>query len=122
METKSYDFTWIRFLSNQVPVKVCNEADFAQFKRFLLSKGLIGILKDDLEFKDWVLLAMVNHTNPKLFLFEYSNSKGLTWRITKKTPSSGMVKSASPKTCGLDITSFQLTIIFLNNPAVYCGG
>lgn len=79
METKSYDFNWIRFLSNQVPVKVCNEADFAQFKRFLLSKGLIGILKDDLEFKDWVLLTMVNHKNPKLFLFEYSNSKGLTW-------------------------------------------
>lgn len=36
METKSYDFNWIRFISNQVPVKVCNEADFAQFKRFLL--------------------------------------------------------------------------------------
>ena len=50
METKSYDFNWSRFLSNKGPVKVCNEADFAQFKRFLLSKGLIGILKDDLEF------------------------------------------------------------------------
>ena len=79
MVKKSYDFTWIRFLNNQLPVKVCNEADFAQFKRFLLSKGLIGILRDDLDFRDWVLLAMANRKNPKLFLFEYSNSKGLTW-------------------------------------------
>lgn len=76
METKSYDFNWIRFLSNHVPVKVCNEADFAQFKRFLLSKGLIGILKDDLEFKDWVLLAMVNHKIQSCFCSSTAIAKG----------------------------------------------
>lgn len=76
---KTYDYGWIDFLSGNNVVEVRNEEDFNIFKNFLIKHELFGILKGLLTFKDWQKLAVVNGKPDDIFLFEYTNHKGLTW-------------------------------------------
>lgn len=74
-----YNHAWITFLSGRNVIKVTNENEFNTFKKFLEKCGLLYILKDDLEYKDWQHLAEINNKNTNIFLFEYHNEKGITW-------------------------------------------
>lgn len=78
MEQKC-DFAWIRFLNNQAVVRVANKQDFRTFRDFLMRHGIVSVLGKDLEYEDWVHLAIINHCNPSLFFFEYDNARGLSW-------------------------------------------
>jgi len=85
-KSKTWDYKWIEFLSGVNVLEVKNVIEFTEFKEFLEEHGLIGILKNILAFEDWQQLAKINNWNPKLFYFEYNNSKGLTWYDNKEKP------------------------------------
>lgn len=76
---KKYDYKWIDFLSNNNVIKVTNEDEFKTFKSFLAQCGLYDILGEYTTFPLFQHLAKINNKNENLFLFEYDNSKGLTW-------------------------------------------
>lgn len=76
---KTYDYKWIDFLRNCNVIKVTNEDEFKVFKSFLAQCGLLDILQNATNFTAWQYLAKINNKNTELFLFEYDNSKGLTW-------------------------------------------
>ena len=76
---KTYNYSWIDFLSGTNVIKVTNEDEFNIFKEFLKECGLIEILNKDTEYSDWQRLAVINGRKENLFLFEYHNHKGLTW-------------------------------------------
>lgn len=76
---KTYNYSWIDFLSGTNVIKVTNEKEFNTFKNFLQEYGLIGILNTETEYANWQKLATINGKNENVFLFEYNNHKGLTW-------------------------------------------
>lgn len=76
---KTYNYSWIDFLSGTNVIKVTNEKEFNTFKNFLQEYGLIEILNTETEYADWQKLATINGKNKNVFLFEYNNHKGLTW-------------------------------------------
>lgn len=76
---KTYDYKWIDFLANRNSIKVTNENEFRTFKSFLAQCGLSDILNEYTTFQLFQHLAKLNGKNKNLFLFEYDNSKGLTW-------------------------------------------
>lgn len=76
---KTYNYSWIDFLSGTNVIKVTNEQDFNIFKNFLKECGLLEILNKETEYSDWQKLAVINGRKENLFLFEYHNHKGLTW-------------------------------------------
>ena len=76
---KTYDYKWIDFLSNKNVIKVTNEEEFGKFKSFLAQCGLLDILNEYTTFNLFQHLAEINNKKTNLFLFEYDNSKGLTW-------------------------------------------
>lgn len=76
---KTYNYKWIDFLSNNNAIKVTNENEFNKFESFLAQCGLYDILKEYTTFSLFQHLAKINGKNTNLFLFEYDNSKGLTW-------------------------------------------
>ncbi len=76
---KTYDYKWIDFLSNRNVIKVTNENEFETFKSFLAQCGLSDILNEYTTFPLFQHLAKINNKKTDLFLFEYDNSKGLTW-------------------------------------------
>lgn len=76
---KTYNYKWIDFLSNKNVIKVTNENEFATFKSFLAQSGLLDILSKYTTFQLFQHLAKINNKKTDLFLFEYDNSKGLTW-------------------------------------------
>lgn len=77
--SKSCGFGFIDFLANRNVVKVTNEEEFEEFVSFLDFLGIVGVLKNKLKFKDWQELALLNNRSQNCFLFEYDNSRGLTW-------------------------------------------
>lgn len=77
---KTYGYAWIDFLANKNVVKVTNKEEFDAFKAFLKKINLTAILMDLVDFSDWQQLAFVNDQPQDLFLFEYDNTKGLTWQ------------------------------------------
>lgn len=82
---KCYGFKWLDFVSGNNVVEVRNEQDFEIFKLFLDKHSLLGILKDYLEFIDWQKIAAINNKPTDIFLFEYSNFKGITWSSDRDT-------------------------------------
>ncbi len=76
---KTYDYKWIDFLCNHNVIQVTNEREFSEFKEFLRLHKLDGILNGTTAFCDWQHLAKINNMRQDLFLFEYTNHKGLTW-------------------------------------------
>lgn len=76
---KTYDYKWIDFLSNKNVIKVTNEEEFGKFKSFLAQCGLLDVLNEYTTFHLFQHLAEINNKKTNLFLFEYDNSKGLTW-------------------------------------------
>ena len=76
---KTYNYSWIEFLSGRNVIKVTNKDEFEVFKKFLKECGLIEILNKESEFSDWQSLAVINNKQSDIFLFEYNNHKGLTW-------------------------------------------
>lgn len=76
---KTYDYKWIDFLSNKNVIKVTNEEEFGKFKSFLAQCGLLDVLNEYTTFHLFQHLAEINNKKTNLFLFEYYNSKGLTW-------------------------------------------
>jgi len=76
---KTYNYSWIEFLSGRNVIKVTNKDEFQVFKKFLKECGLIEILNKESEFSDWQSLAVINNKQSDIFLFEYNNHKGLTW-------------------------------------------
>ena len=81
---KTYDYKWIDFLSGTNVLKVTNKTDFKQFKNFLKECGLLGILGKATSYEDRQRLAQINGKNENVFLFEYSNYKGITWSDNEK--------------------------------------
>ena len=76
---KTYNYSWIDFLSGSNVIKVTNEREFNSFKNFLRECGLLEILGKQTEYSDWQRLAIINNKDKDIFLFEYQNYKGLTW-------------------------------------------
>ncbi len=76
---KTYNYKWIEFLSHNNVLKITNESEFEQFKKFLTMCGLKDILQDCTTFESWQQLARINNKSENIFLFEYDNFKGLTW-------------------------------------------
>lgn len=76
---KTCDYKWIDFLSNKNVIKVTNEEEFGKFKSFLAQCGLLDVLNEYTTFHLFQHLAEINNKKTNLFLFEYDNSKGLTW-------------------------------------------
>lgn len=76
---KTCDYKWIDFLSNRNVIKVTNEEEFGKFKSFLAQCGLLDVLNEYTTFHLFQHLAEINNKKTNLFLFEYDNSKGLTW-------------------------------------------
>ena len=65
---KTYNYSWIDFLSGSNVIKVTNEREFNSFKNFLRECGLLEILGKQTEYSDWQRLAIINNKD-----------KGLTW-------------------------------------------
>ena len=79
IKPKSYNYKFIDFLSNQNVIKITNEKEFIRFYNFLEKLGLVDILNSKIKFQDWQKLALINNRNLHCFLFEYDNTRGLTW-------------------------------------------
>ena len=76
---KSYGYKFIDFLSNRNVIKITNEEEFVRFYNFLEKLNLLDILKNNTKFQNWQKLALINNRNIHCFLFEYDNTRGLTW-------------------------------------------
>lgn len=75
----SYNIPWIDFFAHNNVIEVKNQEDFDKFKLFLEHFDLVSILLGLNTYKDWQRLALLNGGEFRYFLFEYDNSKGLTW-------------------------------------------
>lgn len=76
---KTYDYKFVDFLAHRNVVKITNEREFKIFVSFLKKLGMVGVLNNRLTFKEWEDLSFINSCSKTCFLFEYDNSRGLTW-------------------------------------------
>ena len=71
---------FIDFVNNEAVIKVNDQESFEKFKDFLKRHGLKEEMR---KFDSWLKLVKLGFINNKnddhLFLFEYTNGKGLTW-------------------------------------------
>lgn len=76
---KFYDFKFVDFLATNNTIIINNETEFNKFKRFLKKINMLGILKGKEDYNEWVSLAKINLCYTGYIIFEYQNSKGLTF-------------------------------------------
>ena len=76
---KTYNFKFVEFLSTNNTIIINNEEDFKKFKKFLKKINMLGILRGNEDYYYWLGLTKINNCNYGYIIFEYQNSKGLTF-------------------------------------------